>query len=214
MKHPLNLLRRAGALWLLFLAACTEAVMPDPPSPATARPAVADYRAELVTTVKGVTGSARLLVRADRVRVETDGARRSSIMIARFDRARLWLLVPAMNRYAELPLDAMNDLLPPFFEPGLTIVRQRLGTETLDGRPVVKSAVRVVRRNGREYRGTLWEEPAFAACPVKWQDAGGEVTAEWREVAVAPLPDVLFEIPVGYQPLPQQAAEARRRGGD
>lgn len=211
MKRTMNLLRLAGAIWLLFLAACTEAVMPDPPPAAAARPAV-DYTAELVATVKGTASSAKLLVRPDRARVEADSARRASIMIARFDRERLWLLVPSMNRYAELPLSAMNDLLPPFFEPGVTIVRERLGEEQFNGRPVVRSAVRVTGRSGKEYRGTLWEDPAFPACPVKWQDAGGEVTAEWRNVTVAPLPDVLFEIPVGYQPLAQQAAEPGLRG--
>lgn len=159
------------------------------------------YRAELRATINGAATTSQVVVQGASVRIEVEGARRSSIMLVRYDLNRAWVLIPSQKRYVSLVPSDLGRQIPPFFKPGLRIQREQQGVELLDGQQVVRSRVSIDDAGLRQYEGMLWEEPAFPPLPVKWVDAQNRVEAMWVKRYSGYIPAQLFELPNDYQPL-------------
>ena len=90
----------------------------------------------------------RVAAQGDALRLEMQGARRSSIAIARYDRKVLWVLAPTAGLYRELPLATWEDRYPNFLRPGLRFEREPVGRSDVDGVAAYAWKVRVPRDGG------------------------------------------------------------------
>lgn len=148
-------------------------------------------------TLDGVTGTARVSAASDRVLMKFRSQRKTSVSILRYDKGVAWLLAPTLGIYREIPLSALHNEFPLFFDPSIQIVRTELGKEQLGGREAMKYAAEITQ-NGTTFRGFLWEAVPPLPVPLRWQDERGQV-ATWEDVVVGPLSPALFEIPDSYK---------------
>lgn len=155
------------------------------------------WTATYKATIDGTTGSARVSGSGDRVRMELQGQRKTSVSILRYDKGVAWLLAPTMTAYREIPLTDLRRDFPLFYDPSLAVSRTELGKELLEGREAMKYAVEI-SQNGTTFKGHLWEAMPPLPVPLRWQDERGPV-ATWEQVVLGPLSPELFEIPGGYR---------------
>jgi hypothetical protein len=183
--------RRSGHQWLLAAVSVTAAALAFQAGCRAKAPAEG-FTAEFVSegTVHG-----RVSAQGEALRLEMLGARKSSVAIARYDRGVLWILVPTLGVYRELPLSAWEDRYPNFLRPGLRFEREPVGRSDVDGIPARAWKVRVPRAGGADFVGTLWEAESLPGRPLRWKDEGSGLVVAWRDGRAGRLDPSLFERP-------------------
>jgi hypothetical protein len=139
----------------------------------------------------------RVAVQGEALRLDMQGARRSSIAIARYDREVLWVLAPTAGIYRELPLASWQDRYPNFLRPGLRFEREPVGRSDVDGMAAYAWKVRVPRAGGPDFVGTLWEAKDLPGRPLRWKDGASGLVVDWRNGRAGRLDPSLFELPPG-----------------
>lgn len=150
------------------------------------------FTAEIVSDGKP---HGRVAAQGDAVRLEMQGARRSSVAIARYDREVLWVLAPTAGLYRELPLSAWEDRYPNFLRPGLRFEREPVGRSDVNGIAAYSWKVRVPRDGGPDFVGMLWEAKDLPGRPLRWKDESSGLVVDWRNGRAGWLDPSIFELP-------------------
>jgi hypothetical protein len=146
---------------------------------------------------------------ANKVRIDTQqpGHPQAIIILDMATRTNI-VLIPERRMYIEQPETAsFQRQAYDFFRPsdvnnacvdwqqlpGAHGACRKIGNEVVNGRNTVKYE----GTKGTE-TGYVWFDPALRF-PIKWQGNNG--SGELRNIAVAPQPASLFEVPAGYQKL-------------
>lgn len=170
--------------------------------PATHAPSSAiGFSADMIVTIGGATSTSRIMSAGEKLRLEVPGGRRSSIMIARYDLDKLWVLISSAAKYKEFPLDSMGMQFPHFFMPGLEIEKEEAGHERIGSIWATKYRARI-RMCGRVYEGYLWEARDLPGYPLQWEDEKRRTVVRWRNGRITAISHRLFDIPDGFTELP------------
>lgn len=156
-------------------------------------------------TLNGVTGTATTYAKGDKVRMEFASQRRSSVMIARYDKDVIWLLAPTLSKFREISPNELYREFPLFTDPTIRIKRTEIGRESIDGREAMKYEAEIWYR-GTTFQGFLWEAIPPLPVPLKWEDKNSKAVATWSDVQIRPVTAELFELPVGFTPVPPPKA--------
>jgi hypothetical protein len=116
------------------------------------------------------------------------------ITITRMDKKASWTLMPSEKMHMEMPLDPKT---APKTEIRGEIERKLVGSETINGHPAIKYLV-TYKEDGETAKVYQWMATDINF-PVKTADVNGRWVQEYRNVKIGPQPEVLFELPSGYQ---------------
>lgn len=175
-----------------------------------APPALAlEFTADQITRINGHSRKANVYYRDDRWRLEHHDLGPVNVTIVRKDKQVMWLLLSRMKHFKTVPYDP--EQAPKVSEKMEgEVAREEIGTETLDGHPTTLYQV-TVRSGGREevYYQWLATDIRF---PLKLAKKDGSWVVEYRHVKLRPVSDLLFQLPVNFQPLeefdqPKQAGK-------
>lgn len=127
---------------------------------------------------------ATLFAEPQKVRVEV-GDHISHVVVVRYDLRLLYLQIPTMATYLELPLSALGTAA--FEDPILKVDRTSIEETEVQDAPAIRYGATVYDGTGRTYEVWLWESRADSGCPLMWKDSAGEPMAAWTEVAECSL---------------------------
>lgn len=153
-----------------------------------------EFSADIVSTTREGNFSGKIFVSKDKSRMEIP----QSIIIARMDKKKAWVLMPQQMLYLEQPLNPENIVVSSEKMPG-EIQRQLIGQETIDGKATNKYSV-VYTLNNRQEKVLVWVT-TDSNIPIKSQASDGSWTMEYKNLNIGKQPDSLFEIPPGYKNL-------------
>jgi len=191
---------------VLFSAGCGTLFRPATHAPSSA----IGFSADMIAIIGGATSTSRIMSTGEKLRLEVPGGRRSSIMIARYDLDKLWVLIPSAAMYKELPIASMGVQFPHFFMPGLELEKEEAGHERIGSIPATKYLARI-RMCGRTYEGFLWEAKVLPGYPLQWEDEKRRTVVRWRNGRITALSDTLFAIPDGFTELPSSTRQVAGR---
>ncbi len=150
-----------------------------------------EFSADMVIVPKGDEAmKGKIFVKGEKVRQETSEEGETQIMIIRPDKKLTWMITPEEKTYMEMPYQSEDKT----FEEWTAEKEKKakfLGEETTSGLPCKK--YESVEDGEKTY---FWISPKFPF-PIKVEDA--EVTMEYQNIKLDPLPDSLFELPAGYE---------------
>src|SRR5690349_20572797 len=157
-----------------------------------------EFSADQITNINGHSRKANIYYRDDRWRLEHHDLNPVNVTIVRKDKHVMWLLLSRMRHFKTVPYDP--EQAPKVAEklPG-EVEREEIGTETLDGHPTTLYQI-AVRNAGRidVYYQWLATDIHF---PLKLARKDGGWQVEYRNVKMRSISDLLFELPVNFQPL-------------
>ena len=159
-----------------------------------------EFSADQITKTNGHSRKANIYYRDDRWRLEHHDLNPVNVTIVRKDKQVMWLLLSRMRHFKTVPYDP--EQAPKVHEKlDGEVKREEIGTETLDGHPTTLYEV-TVREANREnvYYQWLATDIHF---PLKLARKDGSWQVEYRHVALRPISDFLFQLPVNFQPLEQ-----------
>jgi hypothetical protein len=193
-------------LLAFFLLALTAAFAQD------------QFSADMFSSKNGAPAElqGKFYMTANKVRVDAEqpGRPHATVILDMATRTNI-VVIPERRMYIEQPESAsFQRQAYDFFRPsdvnnacvdwqqlpanrGITC--RKIGNEVVNGRNTVKY------EGSRPGQGTgyVWFDPALRF-PIKWQGNNG--SGELRNIAVAPQPASLFEVPAGYQKMNAPAA--------
>ncbi len=151
-----------------------------------------NFSAEMVMRAQNQVMQGKIYASNQKTRMENP----VNVIIARPDLNVSWVLMPQQKMYMEQPLDPANLPKTSVQMPG-EIERIEVGTESIDGRQARKFKV-TYSDNGRQDSLYQWMAEGIPI-PVKMESMDGSWSMEYRNIHVGPQPDVIFEVPPGYQ---------------
>jgi hypothetical protein len=88
--------------------------------------------------------------------------------------------------------------------------KKKLGSETVDGHPCVKSEMTFYQKDTptQKHKGTIWEAQDLGGLPVRTEmiveamqkaGGGGKVVSEMKEIKVGGATASMFEVPKDYK---------------
>lgn len=159
-----------------------------------------EYAADQVMRSREGTIAGKIAVGPDRYRLELALEGQRQVMIARFDKRVIWMLMPEERMYLEMPLVIEAREALSGRDPAQRVERQLVGTETVGGHPTRKYRVTVTGKDGT-YVGYQWLAQDLGELPIRWEDEQGTGSVELRNIEVGRQPAELFEVPAGFQKL-------------
>lgn len=159
-----------------------------------------EFTADQITKINGHSRKANIYYRDDRWRLEHQDLGPVNVTIVRKDKQVMWLLLSRMRHFKTVPYD-------PEQAPKVSermegeVSREEIGTETLDGHPTTLYEVTVRRGAGGPvdvYYQWLATDIRF---PLKLARKDGSWQVEYKHVRLRPVSDLLFQLPVNFQPL-------------
>ena len=159
-----------------------------------------EFSADQITKTNGHSRKANIYYRDDRWRLEHHDLNPVNVTIVRKDKQVMWLLLSRMRHFKTVPYDP--EQAPKVHEKlDGEVKREEIGTETLDGHPTTLYEVTVREANREDvYYQWLATDIHF---PLKLARKDGSWQVEYRHVALRPVSDFLFQLPVNFQPLEQ-----------
>lgn len=98
---------------------------------------------------------------------------------------------------------------PQIDDPGVTVEKTKIGSDTLDGHPCVKYDIVMYKKDKPEekYRGRIWEATDLGGLAIRnemevpegKQMGGGTVVMELKEVKLGAATASMFEVPADYR---------------
>jgi hypothetical protein len=171
-----------------------------------------EFSADQITNTNGHSRKANIYYRDDRWRLEHHDLNPVNVTIVRKDKQIMWLLLSRMRHFKTVPYDP--EQAPKVHEKlDGEVKREEIGTETLDGHPTTLYEVTVREANREDvYYQWLATDIHF---PLKLARKDGSWQVEYRHVALRPVSDFLFQLPVNFQPLEQfdetEQSKSKRR---
>lgn len=159
-----------------------------------------EYAAEQVMRTPDGTHTGKVFVGPSAYRMEMafGGPGQRQIMIARFDKRVLWMLMPEEKVYIEMPMAPEAGEALSGRDPTQRVERQLLGSETVGGHPTRKYKVTVTGKDGT-FVGFQWLAQDLGEMPIRWEDEQQTMRVELRNIKLGRQPAELFEIPAGYE---------------
>jgi hypothetical protein len=113
---------------------------------------------------------------------------------------------------------------PSVYDPNVVMEKKKLGSETVDGHPCVKSEMTFYQKDTptQKHKGTIWEAQDLGGLPVRtemiveaMQKAGGsgKMVSEMKEIKVGGATASMFEVPRDYKKV-NSMPELMGMGGD
>ena len=157
-----------------------------------------EFSADQITHANGKRHAANIFYRDDRWRLEHQATGPVNVTIVRKDKQVMWLLLSRLKHYKEIPYDAAQ---APKVQETLEgeISREAVGKETLDGHPTTLYEIRV-KEGGRTDTYYQWLATDIHF-PLKLAKKDGSWVVEYRRVRIGRVSDLLFQLPVNFQPL-------------
>ena len=180
-----NLCRLFAVAALLALSVPAWAVAPAP----------TQYQADVVSRGSGETTSYRFYSGDRMFRMDTQEAQ----VITRLDRRLVWIVQPGEKMYMEQPFrpEKANPLVAQQDE-GVSVNRQKVGAEVVNGVATEKWKVTVQSAKGGTQTFLQWIDPKTGIA-MRTADPAGKWSQELKNLQVGPQPAGLFEVPKGYQ---------------
>ena len=99
---------------------------------------------------------------------------------------------------------------PSVYDPNVVMEKKKLGSETIDGHPCVKSEMTFYHKDTptQKHKGTVWEAQDLGGLPIRteitveaMQKAGGsgKMVSEMKEIKVGGATAAMFEVPKDYK---------------
>jgi len=99
---------------------------------------------------------------------------------------------------------------PSVYDPNVVMEKKKLGSETIDGHPCVKSEMTFYHKDTptQKHKGTIWEAQDLGGLPIRtemiveaMQKAGGsgKMVSEMKEIKVGGATASMFEVPKDYK---------------
>ena len=157
-----------------------------------------EFSADQVVRSDGHTRKANLYYRDQMWRLEHNDLGPVSITIVRKDKKVTWFLLPRVKHFKTIPYNPEHEPMVAEHLVG-EIRREEIGVETLEGHPTTLYQVTVQKGDSTlEYYQWLATDIRF---PLKLARKDGSWQVQYRNVRVHPLSDLLFRLPLNYQPL-------------
>jgi hypothetical protein len=113
---------------------------------------------------------------------------------------------------------------PSVYDPNVVMEKKKLGSETVDGHPCVKSEMTFYHKDTptQKFKGTIWEAQDLGGLPIRteiiveaMQKAGGsgKMVSEMKEIKVGGATASMFEVPRDYKKV-NSMPELMGMGGD
>ena len=113
---------------------------------------------------------------------------------------------------------------PSVHDPNVVMEKKKLGSETVDGHPCVKSEMTFYNKDTptQKFKGTIWEAQDLGGLPIRteiiveaMQKAGGsgKMVSEMKEIKVGGATASMFEVPKDYKKV-SSMPELMGMGGD
>ena len=113
---------------------------------------------------------------------------------------------------------------PSVYDPNVVMEKKKLGSETVDGHPCVKSEMTFYHKDTptQKFKGTIWEAQDLGGLPIRteiiveaMQKAGGsgKMVSEMKEIKVGGATASMFEVPKDYKKV-NSMPELMGMGGD
>jgi hypothetical protein len=142
----------------------------------------------------------------------TDGATHKTVMIN-----------PQTKTYYEQVQPKRNEA-PSVYDPNVVMEKKKLGSETVDGHPCVKSEMTYYHKDTptQKFKGIIWEAQDLGGLPIRteitveaMQKAGGsgKMVSEMKEIKVGGATASMFEVPKDYKKV-NSMPELMGMGGD
>ena len=142
----------------------------------------------------------------------TDGATQKTIMVN-----------PQSKTYYEQVQQKRSEA-PSVYDPNVVMEKKKLGSETIDGHPCVKSEMTFYHKDTptQKFKGTIWEAQDLGGLPIRteiiveaMQKAGGsgKMVSEMKEIKVGGATAAMFEVPKDYKKV-NSMPELMGMGGD
>lgn len=157
-----------------------------------------EFSADQITSAGGKTRVANIFYRDDRWRLEHRETGPVNVTIVRKDKQVMWLLLSRLKHYKEIPYDTAQAPKVQETLEGETS-REAIGKETLDGHPTTLYEIRV-QEGGRTDTYYQWMATDIHF-PLKLARKDGSWMVEYRRVRIGRVSDLLFQLPVNFQPL-------------
>lgn len=156
------------------------------------RVGAAEFSADLINKVKGRTFYSKIYMKANKIRLETQGQHNYSIM--RMDQNVVWLVFPKDKVYMEM--------VP--YEPQVPgrklkgeISRKFIGSEIINEYETQKYEVTIVEE-GKTTKVLQWIATQINY-PIKVSAIDGSWSSEYKNLKIEPQPDKVFELPPGFE---------------
>ncbi len=163
--------------------------------------AAAEFSADTVTKMGGMTMTGKVWRQGNKMRQEMDMGTMRHIIIVRPDKKATWMLDPKSKTYMEMPYNPkMSDpsMLKNEAELKKIAVKKKLGTEKVGG--FVCDKFQLTFKDKARGTATVWVSKQLE-WPLKTESKRpqGAVVTETKNIKVARQASSLFEIPKGYK---------------
>jgi Domain of unknown function (DUF4412) len=156
------------------------------------------FSADQIQIVGNKTSTGKIYGTDKAFRVEVKQSGNKSVVIMRFDRNVMWMLIPDQKMYMEMRIPDTAELAALQAGAGAKTQRESLGSEQVGAYHCDKARVRVTYQ-GREYTNLEWAAKELSGFVVKRADEKGSWSTEYRNIQRGPQDPSLFEVPAGYQ---------------
>jgi hypothetical protein len=113
---------------------------------------------------------------------------------------------------------------PSVYDPNVVMEKKKLGSETLDGHPCVKSEMTFYNKDtpAQKFKGTIWEAQDLGGLPIRTEiiveamqkmGGSGKMVSELKEIKVGGATAAMFEVPKDYKKV-NSMPELMGMGGD
>lgn len=155
----------------------------------------AQFSATLVSESGGATQQYKVYFSRGNVRLDMISPATGEAIL-RKDRGTLITLMTSKKLFIELPIRAENKM-PLLYTPDRITKYNKLGEETLDGKPVIKERVVIKNEDDNPKEFFRWFDPALGR-PVMAEDINGGWKLELKDIRTGPQDPGLFEAPSDY----------------
>lgn len=153
-----------------------------------------EFCADSFTVTQGVQMQGKICMAPRKMRIESQG----SIIIARMDLGKTWILLPEDRLYVEQPLD-QSQIMGMQQKATGEVSRIFEGKDKIDGKSAEKYRI-TYESQGKRYVMLVWFIPGIEM-PVKTVAEDGSWLTEYKNITVKKQPESLFEIPGDYKKL-------------
>jgi hypothetical protein len=99
---------------------------------------------------------------------------------------------------------------PSVYDPNVVMEKKKLGSETVDGHPCVKSEMTFYHKDTptQKFKGTIWEAQDLGGLPIRTEiiveamkkaGGSGKMVSEMKEIKVGGATASMFEVPKDYK---------------
>jgi len=185
----------ATAFCFLTLSLCSGSVLAAPPDNFTTKMVVNGMAMPMAKM--GLKSRVQTGILQD-IYTITDGATQKTTMVN-----------PQSKTYYEQVQQKRGEA-PSVYDPNVVMEKKKLGSETVDGHPCVKSEMTFYHKETptQKFKGTIWEAQDLGGLPIRTEiiveamhkaGGSGKMISEMKEIKVGGATASMFEVPKDYK---------------